>query len=112
MAKSSHGVIKAPNQALQGLAATRSQIDPASKPKPPCADVSAIKHAAGGSANLTPLPSPVKPTDHHFDVKAAAMPQPAAAVAPGTGAVPINPFLAAGPGLARARTLSDDAKRR
>ncbi len=112
MAKSSHGMIKAPDQALQGLAATRSQIDPASKPKTPRADVSAIKHAAGGSANLTPLPSPIKPADHCFDIKAAAMRQPAAAVEPGKGAVPINPFLACGPGLARATTLSDDAKPR
>ena len=48
----------------------------------------------GGSADLTRQPSPVAPVNHRFNVDDARMPQPPAAVDPGKGAIPVNPFLA------------------
>ena len=47
-----------------------------------------------------------------FNVDNACMPQPPAAIEPGKGAVPVNPFLASGPGIARAVPIDDDAKQR
>ena len=38
------------------------------------------------------------------------MPQPSSAIDPGKGAVPVNPFVASGPGIARAVAIDDDAK--
>jgi hypothetical protein len=40
------------------------------------------------------------------------MSQPQSAIEPGKGAVPVNPFLASGPGLARANLIADDAQSR
>jgi hypothetical protein len=40
------------------------------------------------------------------------MPQPPAAVDPGKGAIPVNPFMASRPEVARVKSLPDDAKQR
>jgi hypothetical protein len=112
MAKVERGVVTPPNQELQGLSATRSRAPAAGGPasrKPPAAFYGSDP---GGSADLTRQASPVAPASHRFDVDNAFMPQPPAATEPGKGAVPVNPFLASGPGLARSTTLPDDAKSR
>jgi hypothetical protein len=66
----------------------------------------------GGSANLTPLASPVRTPDHRFNVESAKMPQPPAAVEPGKGAVPVIPFVPGGQGINRAYPEADMAKPR
>jgi hypothetical protein len=50
----------------------------------------------GGSFPLGGGAPMVKPPDHRFNVGDAQMPQPAATVEPGTGVVPVNPFLPSG----------------
>jgi hypothetical protein len=42
------------------------------------------------------MASPVHPPDHRFNVNHAKMPQPPSAIEPGKGAVPVNPWDAAG----------------
>lgn len=64
----------------------------------------------GGSADLTPLASPVRTPDHRFNVENAKMPQPPSAFEPGKGAVPVNPFVPGGPGINRAYPEADMAK--
>ena len=114
MAKVERGVVKPPNQELQGLAATRSQAPRAGGPAARGSNSSILAGDPGGSADLTRLPSPVPPMSHRFNVDDAKMPQPPAAIEPGKGAVPVNPFLASGPGIARATsspTTPRDAER-
>jgi hypothetical protein len=64
----------------------------------------------GGSANLAERASPVKLPDHRFRLDDAQMPQPGAAVEPGRGAVPVNPFVPGGAGINRAFPVADSAK--
>jgi hypothetical protein len=64
----------------------------------------------GGSMPLAGQPSPVKAPDHRFNVENAKMPQPPAAIEPGKGAVPVNPFLPGGQGINRAIPVADSAK--
>ena len=49
-----------------------------------------------GCVPLGGMGSPVNPPDHRFDVGTAKMPQPASAVEPGRGAIPVNPWDTAG----------------
>ena len=95
MAKVERGVVKPPNQELQGLAATRSHAPRAGAPA-----TRGPNHAPlqGGSADLTRQPSPVAPASCRFNVDDARMPQPPSAIEPGKGDVPVNPFLVSGPG--------------
>ena len=68
---------------------------------------------AGGSADLARHASPVVPANARFvDGDPGYTSQPDSAVEPGKGAVPVNPFLASGPGVARASRIADDAKSR
>ena len=65
---------------------------------------------AGGSADMIRRVSPVSPANPRLrsgDPGYTA--QPDSATEPGHGAVPVNPFLARGPGLARAIPIADDA---
>jgi hypothetical protein len=110
MFKVERGVIKPPNLDLQGLAATRSQAPAPGRPTAHPANSRLTAGDPGGSANLTKAVSPIAPASHRFDVDRAFKPQPPAAVAPGKGAVPINPFLASTAGVARAVPIDDDAK--
>ena len=112
MANVERGVVKPPNLELQGLAATRSAV-PRAEAARACASNSAV-HAGdpGGSADLTRQPSPVAPINQRFNVDNARMPQPPAAVEPGKGAVPVNPFGATEPQVVRAIAIADDAKQR
>ena len=113
MAKVERGVVKPPNLELQGLAATRS-ARAASRACLRSRGPNSALHAGdpGGSADLTRQPSPVAPVSHRFNVDDARMPQPPAAIEPGKGAVPVNPFLASDPGIVRAIAIADDAKQR
>jgi hypothetical protein len=49
-----------------------------------------------GSAPLGGVASPVHIPDHRFNVDTAKMPQPASAIEPGKGAIPVNPWDAQG----------------
>ena len=112
MANVERGVVKPPNQELQGLAATRSHTPRAGTPASRGPTSTLPSGGPGGSADLTRQPSAVKPVSVRFNVDDAAMPQPRAAIEPGRGAVPVNPFLPSGPVIARARPIADDAKQR
>lgn len=50
----------------------------------------------GGSYPLGPIASPVHVPDCRFDVEEAKMPQPPSAIAPGKGAIPVDPEGIAG----------------
>jgi hypothetical protein len=109
MANVERGVIQPPNLVLQGLAATRSCAPLAASPAARASHVMIDAGCPGGSADLTRLVSPMAPVSHRFNVETARMPQPAAAIEPGKGAVPVNPFVATGQGIARAKASNDDA---
>jgi hypothetical protein len=64
----------------------------------------------GGSADLTPLASPVRVPDHRFNVENAKMPQPSSAIEPGKGAVPVNPPVASTGRASRINSVADMAK--
>ena len=110
MAKVERGVVKPPNQELQGLAATRSHAPSTGSPAFSGSNSSLHSSDPGGSADLTRQASPVAPVSVRFNVENACMAQPPAAIEPGKSAVPVNPFLASGTGIARAVPIDDDAK--
>ena len=62
-----------------------------------------------GSFPLSAGAPMVKPPDHRFNVGDAQMPQPAPAVEPGMGAVPVNPFLPSGVPAGLRGTQADEA---
>jgi hypothetical protein len=49
-----------------------------------------------GSFPLGEIASPVHLPENRFDVETAKMPQPPSAIEPGRGAIPVNPWDAAG----------------
>ena len=106
MAKVDRGIVKPPNQELQGLAATRSHAPRAEMPAMPCPKPA----LQGGSADLTRQPSPVAAASCRFNVDNACMPQPPSAFEPGKGDVPVNPFLASGSAIIPGFPFIDDAK--
>jgi hypothetical protein len=64
----------------------------------------------GGSASLAGGAPAIQRANDRFNVDQAQMPQPASAIEPGKGAIPVNPFL---PGGAIARITgieADEAK--
>jgi hypothetical protein len=63
----------------------------------------------GGSAPLGGQASTVTPPNHRFAVGDVKMPQPASAIEPGRGAVPVNPFQT-GPGAAKSMPIADMPK--
>jgi hypothetical protein len=106
MAKVDRGIVKPPNQELQGLAATRSHAPRAEMPVMPCPKPA----PQGGSADLTRQSSPVAAASCRFNVDNACMPQPPSAIEPGKGDVPVNPFLASGAAVIRVLPIVDGAK--
>jgi hypothetical protein len=64
-----------------------------------------------GSYPLSGQASPVQPPNHRFDwdMADAKMPQPASAIEPGKGAVPVNPGIG---GVTRAMPIPDMASKR
>jgi hypothetical protein len=112
MANVERGVVKPPNQELQGLAATRSAAPRAGAAQTGGLNSTSRTGDPGGSADLARQPSAVAPLDQRFNVDKARMPQPAAAIEPGKGAVPVNPFHATDPNVVRANATVDDARQR
>jgi hypothetical protein len=110
MARVERGVINPPNQGLQGLDANRSHHRSPDEAPPRPSSATANGNAPGGSADLSKVVSQVVLPSHRFSVDTVFAPPAPAAVEPGKGAVPVNPFLASGPGIARAATLADDAQ--
>jgi hypothetical protein len=110
MPKVEKGVVKPPNEMLQGLGQTRSMTPGAGAPATHEPNLSLRSGATGGSGPLTRFASPVSTPDNRFNVDHAKMPQPPSAIEPGTGAVPIYPFNSMGlPN--RALPESDSAKK-
>jgi hypothetical protein len=110
------GVVKPPNEGeFKRDRRTNSFLPLSGAGSPVTApNVSRFVHAeAGGSADLARRASPVVPSNMRLvDGDPGYTSQPNSAVEPGKGAVPVNPFLASGPGLARASRITDDAKQR
>lgn len=85
---------------LSGGAAT---VHPANMP-------GAIGDRRGGSASLAGMAPAIQRANDRFNVDQVQMAQPASAIEPGKGAIPVNPFL---PGGAIARISgyeADEAK--
>jgi hypothetical protein len=110
MANVERGVVKPPNQQLQGLAATRSAVPRAGEAHARGSNAAVRSGDPGGSADLTRQLSPVSPIDQRFNVDGARMPQPASKVDPGKGAVPVNPYRAPEPNIVKASATADDAR--
>ena len=110
------GVVKPPNESdFKGDCRTNGFLPLSGAGAPVAAlNLSRFMHGdAGGSADLARHASPVIPGNAQFAAgDPGYTPQPDSAVEPGKGAVPVNPFLASGPGLARATLITDDAKSR
>lgn len=115
MPNAQRGVVQPPNlgtfssnRAANGFSPLTRQM---STVKPANADIR--DGNPGGSSDLTRQPSQVQGSNHRFQVDNVGNSQinnfP---VQPGQGAVPVNPFLASGPGLARAMPIADEAKAR
>jgi hypothetical protein len=90
------GVVKAPNEMLQGLDQRRSMTPGPGAPATHDPNARLRNGSAGGSANLARSASPVSTPDHRFNVENAKMPQPPSATKVGTGAVPIYPYSSMG----------------
>jgi hypothetical protein len=65
----------------------------------------------GGSFPLGGASPAIRDTQHRFNVDEVLMPQPASAIEPGKGAIPVNPFMPGG-AAARSASVADDAKAR
>lgn len=82
MLKHERGVVRPPSLGPQG---------PRDKHASP---VHAPRHEPQGPAHREP--SPVALPDHRFVARDSKMPQPAAAVQPGKGSIPVEPFTVSG----------------
>jgi hypothetical protein len=103
------GIVNAPNNSISnGNAGSSSSLarhaSPVTQP-----NASLRNGDPGGSASLAKSGSPVNPPNHAFKVGSSKMPQPAAAVQPGKGAIPVdvNDF-GQSPGM---MAVADEAKR-
>jgi hypothetical protein len=112
MAKVERGVVKPPNQELQGLTATRSRTPRAGVPVTRGSNSQLHAGDPGGSADLTRQQSPVVQPSHRFNVDDARMPQPPAAIEPGKGAVPVNPIAGSSSRIDPIFTITDLVKPR
>lgn len=65
----------------------------------------------GMSMPAGPQGSPLQPPDHRFDVNQVHMPQPASAMQPGKGAIPVQPFKTSGAPAGLEAILRDSAKK-
>lgn len=92
------GVVKSPNNMLQGLGQTRSMTPGASAPmmRDPNNGLRDGDPSPFGGRGYAKGPSPVHLDDHRFNVNQAKMPSPPSAVEPGKGAIPIYGFNSAG----------------
>jgi hypothetical protein len=106
-------VVKPPNESdFKGDCRTNGFLPLSAAGSPVTAsNLSRFMHGdAGGSADLARHASPVVPANAKLvDGDPGYTPLTPAAVKPGNGAVPVNPFLVSGPGLARAMPIADDA---
>ena len=67
--------------------------------------------AARARSRWPPAAPASRRPNHKFDVGMVQMPQPASAIEPGKGTVPVNPFLPGGAAAARvAGQVADEAK--
>jgi hypothetical protein len=108
------GVVKPPNEGdFKGDRRTNGFLSLSGAPSPAAvSNLSRFMHVhAGGSADLVHHAPPVVLAKARFvDGDPGYTSQPQSAVEPGKGAVPVNPFLASEPGVARANRIADDAK--
>ncbi len=115
MPKAERGVVKSPNADIFATAGDpRNSYMPLARESSPVAysNLSRFMHGdPGGSSSLARQTSAVPVPNQRFDVDNVNNSQiDNFPVQPGRGAVPVNPFLADGPGLARAKRLPDDAE--
>ena len=107
------GVVKPPNEiAFKGDCRTNSFLPLSGAGSPlPVSNLSRFIHGdAGGSADLARHASPVVLANAKLvDGDPGYTAQPDSAVEPGKGAVPVNPVLASGYGLARSIPIAGDA---
>jgi len=115
MPKAERGIVKPPNQEYKGDRRVNGFLPLGSSASPVTpANLSRFMHGdSGGSSDLARQPSAVHEPNRRFDVDNINNSQiDNFPVQPGKGAVPVNPFLAGGPGLARAKPIADEAKPR
>jgi hypothetical protein len=113
MPKAERGVVKPPNEEHRGDRRANGflPLAPSASPVTPT-NLSRFMHGdAGGTGSLARQASAIPESNRRFDVDNANNSQvDNFPVQPGRGAVPVNPFLANGPGLARAMPIPDDAE--
>jgi hypothetical protein len=114
MPKTEQGIVKSPDKALFRTGHSKNGFLPLTREPSPVSrsNLSRLMHAEpGGSGSLAPEVSPVAGPTQRFDVDNVGNGQiDDFPVQPGKGAVPVNPFLATGSGLARAVPLADGAE--
>ena len=107
------GVVKPPNETdFKGDCRTNGFLPLSPEQSPVTAsNLSRSRHGkAGGSADLARHASPVIPANAKLVAgDPGYTPACASAVEPGKGAVPVNPVLASGQGLARSIPIAGDA---
>jgi hypothetical protein len=91
------GVVKPPNEAGPG----GNRANHSYLPLGPSAGAAPPSGRSGGDRRRGCVPlggmaSPVQAPAHRFDIGAAKMPQPASAIEPGKGAIPVSPWDASG----------------
>jgi len=92
MGQVERGAVKAPNDELKGLDRTRSAAPAASGPMIQSANAGlhAGDPSSYGGRGYAKGASPVSTPDHRFNIGNSQMPQPPAAVSPGSGAIPVD----------------------
>jgi hypothetical protein len=91
------GIVQPPNEAGPGGNRAHNGYLPvvgAAGPLPSGGPVGGDRR--NGSFPLGEIASPVHLPENRFDVETAKMPQPPSAIEPGRGAIPVNPWDAAG----------------
>lgn len=90
------GVVKPPNESGPGGNRSGNSYLPLDRTAAPDLACGCGGDRRRGCAPLEEVASPVHPPRHRFDIDAAKMPQPPSAVAPGKGAIPVDPRDVAG----------------
>ena len=91
------GVVAPPNESGPGgNRAQNGYLPLGGSASPVTSAVQGGEDRRNGSAPPSGMASPVHPPDHRFNVDTAKMPQPPSAIEPGKGAIPVNPWNAAG----------------
>jgi hypothetical protein len=106
------GVCQPPNETHKGDRRANGYL-PLAGGAPTVHDPNAHLHNGdrGMSAPMTTEHGVVQRPDHTFNVNQVKMPQPASAVQPGHGAIPVNPFQVPGGPMGNAAVLRDSAKK-